>query len=114
MSINLSIKGVPDAWAQRLRERAARHHRSLQGELMALLGAAVGDDTPASSAGVPPVAARLQAPPAADRLQAPPAVDRLTLDDLAQRARSRFGGLAAQGGRSADIVRALRDEADGR
>lgn len=105
MSINLSIKGVPDAWAQRLRERAARHHRSLQGELMALLGAAVGDDTAASSAGVPPVAARLQAPPGADRL---------TLDDLAQRARSRFGGSAAQGGRSADIVRALRDEADGR
>ena len=105
MSINLSIKGVPDAWAQRLRERAARHHRSLQGELMALLGAAVGDDAPAPSAGLPAVAARPQAAPA---------VGSLTLDELALRARSRFGGLAAQGGRSADIVRALRDEADGR
>jgi plasmid stability protein len=34
---NLSIKDVPEAWAQALRERAARNHRSLQGELMALL-----------------------------------------------------------------------------
>ncbi|MDP3192210.1 hypothetical protein [Rhodoferax sp.] len=34
---NLSIKDVPEAWAQALRERAARNHRSLQGELMALI-----------------------------------------------------------------------------
>lgn len=44
MSINLSIKGVPDAWAERLRARAERNHRSLQGELMALLEQAVGDE----------------------------------------------------------------------
>lgn len=37
MSVNLSIKGVPDEWAERLRARAERNHRSLQGELMALL-----------------------------------------------------------------------------
>jgi hypothetical protein len=37
MSVNLSIKDVPDALAQALRERAARHHRSLQGELMAII-----------------------------------------------------------------------------
>ncbi|OIP16254.1 MAG: hypothetical protein CO105_13470 [Comamonadaceae bacterium CG_4_9_14_3_um_filter_60_33] len=34
---HLSIKDVPEAWAQALRERAARNHRSLQGELMALI-----------------------------------------------------------------------------
>ncbi len=34
---NLSIKDVPEAWAQALRQRAARNHRSLQGELMALI-----------------------------------------------------------------------------
>lgn len=34
---NLSIKDVPEAWAQALRARAARNHRSLQGELMALI-----------------------------------------------------------------------------
>lgn len=37
MSVNLSIKDVPDELAQALRERAARHHRSLQGELMAII-----------------------------------------------------------------------------
>ncbi len=38
---NLSVKNVPEAWAQALRERAARNHRSLQGELMALIQRAV-------------------------------------------------------------------------
>jgi plasmid stability protein len=37
MGINLSIKDVPEDLAQRLRERAARNHRSLQGELMAII-----------------------------------------------------------------------------
>lgn len=37
MPVNLSIKNVPDDLAQRLRERAARNHRSVQGELMALV-----------------------------------------------------------------------------
>ncbi len=32
--MSLSIKRVPDEVAQRLRERAARHRRSLQGELL--------------------------------------------------------------------------------
>lgn len=38
---NLSIKDVPDAWAESLRQRAARNHRSLQGELMAIIEQAV-------------------------------------------------------------------------
>jgi plasmid stability protein len=38
---HISIKDVPDAWAEALRQRAARNHRSLQGELMALLEQAV-------------------------------------------------------------------------
>lgn len=42
---NLSIKDVPEAWAQALRERAARNHRSLQGELMALLEVAVAPES---------------------------------------------------------------------
>ena len=37
MSVNLSIKNVPEHFAAQLRKRAARHHRSLQGELMAIL-----------------------------------------------------------------------------
>ena len=37
MPVNLSIKNVPDALAERLRKRAELAHRSLQGELMAIL-----------------------------------------------------------------------------
>lgn len=44
MSVNLSIKGVPDELAERLRKRAERNHRSLQGELMAIIEQAAADD----------------------------------------------------------------------
>jgi plasmid stability protein len=37
MPVDLSIKHVPDEIVQRLRKRAALNHRSLQGELMAML-----------------------------------------------------------------------------
>ena len=46
MAVNLSIKAVPDALAQRLRERAERNHRSLQGELMALIERAAAEPHP--------------------------------------------------------------------
>jgi antitoxin FitA len=48
MPANLSIKNAPEYIVQRLRERAARHHRSLQGELMAIIEAAVEETRPAS------------------------------------------------------------------
>ena len=38
---NLSIKDVPEVIAAKLRARAAQNHRSLQGELMAIIEAAV-------------------------------------------------------------------------
>ena len=41
--INISVKDVPDAWADALRRRAARNHRSLQGELMALIERAANE-----------------------------------------------------------------------
>jgi len=41
---NLSIKNVPDDVVEKLRERAAHNHRSLQGELMAMVCAAVADN----------------------------------------------------------------------
>lgn len=37
MPVTLSIKNAPDDVVQRLRARAARNHRSLQGELMAII-----------------------------------------------------------------------------
>ena len=39
--VNLSIKNAPDDIVARLKERAAKHHRSLQGELMAIIEEAV-------------------------------------------------------------------------
>ena len=41
MPVNLSIKNAPDDVVQGLRERAARNHRSLEGELMAIIQEAV-------------------------------------------------------------------------
>jgi plasmid stability protein len=40
MPVNLSIKNAPDHVVETLRRRAARNHRSLQGELMAIIEAA--------------------------------------------------------------------------
>ena len=40
--MNLSIKNVPDQTVKRLRERARTNHRSLQGELLAILDEALG------------------------------------------------------------------------
>lgn len=48
MPVNFSIKNVPDALAGRLRQRAARNHRSLQGELMAILEQSVTDEVSVS------------------------------------------------------------------
>jgi len=49
--VNLSIKNVPDHLAEALRLRAAASHRSMQGELMAILERALREDrqlTPAA------------------------------------------------------------------
>ena len=43
MGLNLSIKGVPEALAERLRWRAERNHRSLQGELMFIIERAANE-----------------------------------------------------------------------
>lgn len=44
---NLSIKDVPEPIAEALRQQAARNHRSLQGELMAIIQSAVQGAAPA-------------------------------------------------------------------
>jgi len=41
MPVNLSIKNAPDEIVEHLRRRAERHHRSLQGELLAIIEEAV-------------------------------------------------------------------------
>jgi plasmid stability protein len=44
LPVNLSIKNAPDEIVVRLRARAVRNHRSLQGELLAILEAAALED----------------------------------------------------------------------
>ena len=41
MSVNLSIKNAPDDLVMLLKARAARNHRSMQGEVLAILDEAV-------------------------------------------------------------------------
>jgi len=66
VTTNLSIKGVSAQVAERLRARAERHHRSLQGELMAIVERAAAEDDPglgAAQAAAPgPVVATSPAP----------------------------------------------------
>ncbi len=52
MPVNLSIKNAPEDVVQRLRARAERHHRSLQGELMAIIEAAAGEERPSTAAAI--------------------------------------------------------------
>jgi len=61
---NISIKDVPEQWAETLRQRAARNHRSLQGELMAIIERAVQETAqPAVELGQSPVGRPPQHPP---------------------------------------------------
>jgi plasmid stability protein len=52
---NLSIKDVPEPLAEALRQRAAQNHRSLQGELMAIIQQAVQPGTPPAGQSNAPV-----------------------------------------------------------
>jgi plasmid stability protein len=48
MPTNLSIKNAPDEVVRRLRKRAERHHRSLQGEMLAIIEEAVRSEVAVS------------------------------------------------------------------
>jgi plasmid stability protein len=71
MTVNLSVKNVPEELAALLRERAARNRRSLQRELLSILEAAVGRDATTGTATATPRAA-------------------LTIDELAEISRQLF------------------------
>ena len=44
MSVTLSIKGLPEHVAAKLRRRATEHHRSLEGEALAILEASLTEE----------------------------------------------------------------------
>ena len=94
---NISIKNVPESLLGRLRERASRHHRSLQGELMALLSAAVE-----SSQG-------LAEPVTADGKPNARRSGRRRIEDIAAEHRSRWKKPFHDGSRAVEIIRADRN-----
>lgn len=86
---SLSIKDVPEPLLEALRRRAARNHRSLQGELMALIAQAV--DVPVAQAAAPR--------PAKQK----------TIEQIAAEHRARWPRPFKAGPRAVDIIRAERD-----
>lgn len=86
---SLSIKDVPEPLLAALRRRAARNHRSLQGELMALIAQAV--DAPVAQAA------------------APGPVIQKTIEQVAAEHRVRWPKPFKTGPRAVDIIRAERD-----
>lgn len=96
-AVNLSIKGVPVDLAERLRARAARNHRSLQRELMAIIEAAAhsADTSPAlSSAGV---------------FRRKPREATRSIDEVIDWIRERVPEPPADAPLGVDIIRAARD-----
>ena len=92
MSINLSIKGVPETLAERLRARAERNHRSLQGELMQIIEQAVAEPADAPAA-----------------LHRGTVRGTKTIEQIAVQHRARFPQPIATGPLAVDILRADRD-----
>jgi len=100
---NLSIKDVPQAWAEALRQRAARNHRSLQGELMAILERAVA--APLDADGLGPLAsgASRSLPSGAPRQPWKP------VEQVAAELRASYPQGLPSGPSSIDLIRQDRD-----
>ena len=94
MAINLSIKNVPESLADRLRARAERNHRSLQGELMAIIESAVADEA---------------GPDATARESQPLRRGAKTLEQIAAEHRARYPEPVTDVPKAVDIIRQLRD-----
>ena len=104
MPVTLTIKQVSDSLARRLRERAEANHRSLQGELMAVLEAALA--TPAILE-QPQAAYRNNRPKRAQPTEVPLHKRKLTLAELWEIGREM--GLQSRS-ESTRIIRKMRDE----
>ena len=116
MSQTLTIRNVPDALARKLKTRAERNHRSLQGEVMAILvqasAANTAEQTAASNrASMTESGAKAAAPGSEPQPAAGAAVTKLTIEEIWERGkRLGFSGR----NESARIVRKVRDERHGR
>ena len=116
MSQTLTIRNVPDALARKLKARAERNHRSLQGEVMAILEhASVANTAEQTSAPyrafVTESAANSAVPATAPQPAGGKAGKKLTIEEIWERGKRL--GLSSPSD-SARIVRKLRDERHGR
>lgn len=100
---NLSIKDVPEAWAEALRQRAVRNHRSLQGELMAILERAVADAADAGGPGLLAGGAARSLPSLGTRQAWKP------VEQVAAELRAHFPQGLPTGPSSIDLIRQDRD-----
>ena len=91
---NLSVKNVPNTVVEKLRRRAARNHRSLQGELMELVCRVAGESY---AADVP------------DATRRPSRSGSKTIEQIAAEHQARWKEPFAEGPMAVDIVRADRD-----
>jgi plasmid stability protein len=101
MGVSLSIKDVPEALAERLRRRAEANHRSLQGELMAIIERAAAEGSTAAGSA--------RALPAAARRGPTKSIEQIAAEHLARHPEPFFDVP-----RAVDIIRDDRDDRDGR
>jgi plasmid stability protein len=94
---NLSIKNVPEEVLDKLRERASRHHRSIQGELMALLSAALGSQASGAE------------PPGPHEVPTIRRSGTRRIEDIAAEHRERVKKPLKRGPLAVDLIRAERD-----
>ena len=101
----LSIKDVPEDWAEALRQRAARNHRSLQGELTAILEAALrsGLSQEAPAGALAAGFAAGMARPGSERR------GRKTIEQIATEHRQQFPQPIRGGPLAVDLIREDRD-----
>ena len=116
MSQTLTIRNVPDALARKLKTRAERNHRSLQGEVMAILEHASAANTAEQTAApyrasLTESGAKTTAPETAPQPAAGALEKKLTIEEIWERGK-RLG--LSSPNESARIVRKLRDERHGR
>jgi plasmid stability protein len=108
MGVNLSIKNVPVELAEAIKAKASANHRSLQGELMAMLTANVG------TFGRRPTAHSPSALVSRSAIEAQPRKQSLEEINAALRKLFPIVKELPPGESSVDIVRRMRDELDAR
>lgn len=93
---NLSIKNVPAELVGKLRERARANHRSLQGELLALVSQATSEPAAAGAA--------VDEGPARHVRQGHKSIEKIAAEH-----RARVKQPIRKGGRSVELIRKERD-----